>query len=157
MPTATVEIQLDVPAGVTIGEYERIENGHSFHVSWELPAVCRCETCKRETPLQLIEKAKFLVIRDLGNPAFQVFSLTPGRVFEFFGIGGGASLGYAHVCSCGSDTLVRQILLQVRQNTATGAVPSGTHLAAFFLLHSRASKREAFPCQIQPFLAATFK
>ena len=76
MPTATVEIQLDVPAGVTIGEYERIGNGHSFHVSWEFPDVCRCETCKRETPLQLVEKAKFLAIRDLdmwGQPSFFVY------------------------------------------------------------------------------------
>ena len=76
MATATVEIQLDMPSGVTIGEYERIEDGHAFHVSWELPAVCRCETCKRETPLKLIEKAKFLVIRDLdlwGQPSFFVY------------------------------------------------------------------------------------
>ena len=40
MATATVEMQMDVPAGVTIGEVERIEIGHAFHVSWELPAVC---------------------------------------------------------------------------------------------------------------------
>jgi transposase len=77
MPTtATVEIQVDVPAGITIDEYERIENGHSFHVSWELPDVCRCETCKRETPLVRIDKAKFLAIRDLelwGQPSFFVY------------------------------------------------------------------------------------
>ncbi len=76
MATATIEIQVDVPAGVTIGEYERIEIGHAFHVGWELPAVCRCETCKRETLLHLIEKAKFLVIRDLdvwGQPSFFVY------------------------------------------------------------------------------------
>jgi len=76
MATATVEIQVDVPAGVSIGEYERIENGHAFHVSWELPAVCRCETCQRETALHLIEKAKFLAIRDLdlwGQPSFFVY------------------------------------------------------------------------------------
>jgi transposase len=76
MATATVEIQVDVPAGITIGEYERIANGHAFHVSWELPAVCRCETCKREVPLNLIEKDKFLVIRDLdvwGQPSFFVY------------------------------------------------------------------------------------
>jgi transposase len=76
MATVTVEIQVDVPAGVTLGEYERIEDGHSFHVSWELPVVCRCETCKRETPLHLIEKAKFLAIRDLdlwGQPSFFVY------------------------------------------------------------------------------------
>jgi transposase len=74
--TATVEIQVDVPAGVAIGEYERIDEGHAFHVSWELPDRCRCETCKRETPLQLLHKDKFLVIRDLelwGQPSFFVY------------------------------------------------------------------------------------
>jgi transposase len=74
--TATVEIQVDVPAGVTIGEYERIGQGHAFHVSWELPDRCRCDTCKREMPLQRIDKDKFLVIRDLelwGQPSFFVY------------------------------------------------------------------------------------
>lgn len=76
MATTTVEIQVEVPAGVTIVEYERIDKGHSFHVSWDLPDVCRCETCHRESPLQLIEKAKFLAIRDLdvwGQPSFFVY------------------------------------------------------------------------------------
>jgi transposase len=76
MATATVEIQVDVPAGIMIAEYERIASGHAFHVNWELPAVCRCETCKREVPLNLIEKDKFLVIRDLdvwGQPSFFVY------------------------------------------------------------------------------------
>jgi hypothetical protein len=91
MATATVEIQVDVPAGVTISEYERIEHGHSFHVSWELPAVCRCETCKRETPLHLIEKAKFLAIRDLdlwGQPS--ALSQLKFRVGKFGQIGDAA-------------------------------------------------------------------
>jgi transposase len=76
MPTATVEIQVDVPTGVTIGEYERIDQGHAFHVSWELPDRRRCETCKRETPLRRLDKDKFLVIRDLelwGQPSFFVY------------------------------------------------------------------------------------
>jgi len=76
MAIATVEIQVDVPAGVTVDEYERIDEGHAFHVSWDLPDVCRCETCLREAPLHLIEKAKFLVIRDLdvwGQPSFFVY------------------------------------------------------------------------------------
>jgi len=76
MATASVEIQVDVPAGVTIGEYERIDNGHAFHVSWELPLTCVCESCKRVVPLTLIEKAKFLAIRDLdvwGQPSFFVY------------------------------------------------------------------------------------
>ena len=76
MAIATVEIQVDVPAGVTVDEYERIDEGHAFHVSWDLPDVCRCETCRRAAPLQLIEKAKFLAIRDLdlwGQPSFFVY------------------------------------------------------------------------------------
>src|SRR6266404_226504 len=76
MATATVEIQVDVPAGITIGEYERIDEGHAFHVSWELPDRCRCETCKRETPLQRVDKDKFLAIRDLelwGQASFFVY------------------------------------------------------------------------------------
>ena len=31
--TVTVEIQIDVPDGIAIGEYERIALGHAFHVS----------------------------------------------------------------------------------------------------------------------------
>ena len=76
MATATVEIQVDVPAGITIGEYERIDEGHAFHVSWELPYLCCCETCKREAPLQRVDKDKFLAIRDLdlwGQPSFFVY------------------------------------------------------------------------------------
>lgn len=74
--TATVEIQIDVPDGITVGEYERIGQGHAFHVSWDLPERCRCETCRRELPLQRIDKDKFLVIRDLdvwGQPSFFVY------------------------------------------------------------------------------------
>jgi transposase len=76
MATVTVEMEVDVPAGVTVGEYERIDNGHAFHVSWELPAACACETCKRNAPLALIDKNKFLAIRDLdvwGQPSFFVY------------------------------------------------------------------------------------
>ncbi len=76
MPAIPIEITVDVPEGVTIGEYERIDDGHAFHVSWTFPLLCRCETCKQERPLQLVEKAKFLVIRDLdiwGQPSFFVY------------------------------------------------------------------------------------
>jgi len=74
--TATVEVQVDVPDGITIGEYERIGQGHAFHVSWDLPERCRCETCQREMPLQRLDKDKFLAIRDLdlwGQPSFFVY------------------------------------------------------------------------------------
>jgi transposase len=76
MTTATIAIDMDVPAGVTVDEYERIDDGHAFHVSWELPGRPRCDTCKREAPLQRVEKNKFLTIRDLdlwGKPSFFVY------------------------------------------------------------------------------------
>lgn len=73
---ATVEIDMDVPAGVTVREYERIDKGHAFHVGWQFPDRLRCETCKREAPLQPVEKSNFLSIRDLdlwGQPSFFVY------------------------------------------------------------------------------------
>ena len=76
MAATPVEILVDLPAGVTLGEYERIEDGHSFHVDWPFPEQCRCDACKRETPLNVVEKAKFLAIRDLdiwGQPSFFVY------------------------------------------------------------------------------------
>src|SRR2546421_9348808 len=76
MAATSVEIMVDLPAGVTLGEYERIDDGHAFHVGWEYPAVCVCETCKRAGPLHLHEKSKFLAIRDLdmwGQPSFFVY------------------------------------------------------------------------------------
>jgi transposase len=76
MAATSVEIIVDLPAGVIVGEYERIDDGHAFHVGWDYPAVCVCETCKREGPLNLHEKSKFLAIRDLdmwGQPSFFVY------------------------------------------------------------------------------------
>jgi len=76
MTTATITIDMDVPAGISVDEYERIDNGHAFHVSWELPQRLRCETCQHEAALQRVEKNKFLTIRDLdlwGKPSFFVY------------------------------------------------------------------------------------
>jgi transposase len=74
--TATVEIQVDLPAGIRVCEYERIDEGHAFHVDWDWPLVCRCETCRGEAPLNVADKNKFLSIRDLdiwGQPSFFVY------------------------------------------------------------------------------------
>jgi transposase len=73
---ATVEIQVDLPSGIRVCEYERIDEGHAFHVDWDLPLACCCETCKREAPLNLVDKNKFLSIRDLDiweQPSFFVY------------------------------------------------------------------------------------
>ncbi len=76
MAAIAVTVEIEVPAGVCVDEYERIGEGHAFHVSWPSPEVCRCETCRREAPLQIVEKDTFLVIRDLdlwGQPSFFVY------------------------------------------------------------------------------------
>lgn len=76
MPSLPVEITVDVPDAVSIDEYERIDSGHAFHVSWPLPETAVCETCKLESPLQAIDQGRFLVIRDLdiwGQPSFFVY------------------------------------------------------------------------------------
>ena len=37
MATASITIELDVPDGVEIREYQRHGDGHAFHVAWPLP------------------------------------------------------------------------------------------------------------------------
>jgi transposase len=76
MATASVTIELDLPDGVEIREYQRHGDGHAFHVSWPLPDRCRCDGCTHEGPARLESKATFYVVRDLdvwGQPSFWVF------------------------------------------------------------------------------------
>jgi len=73
---ATVEIELDVPEGVTVRGYERIEEGHAFEVSWPLPESCLCDRCGRSQPTRVRYGAKMHVIRDLdlwGQPSYFVY------------------------------------------------------------------------------------
>ena len=48
MATASVTIELDLPEGVEIREYQRHGDGHAFHVAWPLPDHCRCDGCAHE-------------------------------------------------------------------------------------------------------------
>ena len=73
---ATVAIDIDLPAGVTVTGYERLGEGHGFEVSWPLPARCRCDHCRREGEAHLEFKDKVQVVRDLdiwGQPSFFVY------------------------------------------------------------------------------------
>ena len=73
---ASVEIELDVPIGVRIRGYERIEEGHAFEVDWDLPDVVCCEKCGCSEPAQVHWKNTVYVIRDLdvwGQPSFFVY------------------------------------------------------------------------------------
>lgn len=73
---ATVEIELDVPEGVEVRGYERIEEGHVFEVAWPLPETFTCDHCRRSEPTRVQYGAKVHVIRDLdlwGQPSFFVY------------------------------------------------------------------------------------
>ena len=74
---ASVEIELDLPIGVRVRGYERIEEGHAFcTVDWDIPDVVRCEKCGRSQPAHIHWKDTIYVIRDLdvwGQPCFFVY------------------------------------------------------------------------------------
>ena len=73
---ASVTIELDLPEGVEIREYERHGDGHAFHVAWPLPDRCRCECCTHEEATHLEHKSTFYTVRDLdiwGQPSFWVY------------------------------------------------------------------------------------
>lgn len=76
MARASITVEVDVPDGVTIQEYERHGEGHAFHVTWTLPEHCRCDRCGREEPARIEAKSTFYTVRDLdlwGQPSFWVY------------------------------------------------------------------------------------
>jgi transposase len=76
MAQVSITLELDVPEGVEVLEYERHGEGHAFHVAWALPDRCRCDGCGHEGPTHLQSKATFYVVRDLevwGQPSFWVY------------------------------------------------------------------------------------
>jgi len=76
MAQVSITLELDVPDGVEILEYERHGEGHAFHVAWPLPERCRCDGCGQDGPARVDAKATFYVVRDLdvwGQPSFWVY------------------------------------------------------------------------------------
>ena len=76
MATVSITIELDLPEGVDVLEYERHGDGHAFHVAWPLPDRCRCDRCGHEEELRLEHKATFYTVRDLDlweQPSFWVY------------------------------------------------------------------------------------
>jgi len=73
---ATITIDVDLPAGVTLTGYQRHGDGHGFEVSWPLPERCRCDRCGREDQADLEFKDQPRVVRDLdlwGQPSFWIY------------------------------------------------------------------------------------
>src|SRR5215210_1680091 len=76
MECIKVEIDLELPEGVVLREYERITDGHAFHVEWTLAEQVHCQRCGRQQPARFTFRNKFDVIRDLdiwGKPSFFVY------------------------------------------------------------------------------------
>lgn len=71
---ASVKIELDLPEGVEVRAYERVEDGHTFEVVWSLPESVTCEKCgQTEQARPRYKENTFYVIRDLdlwGQPSF---------------------------------------------------------------------------------------
>ena len=73
---ATVTIDVDLPAGITITAYERYGDGHGFEVSWPWPTRCRCDHCRLEEEARIEVKDTAQVVRDLdlwGQPSFWIY------------------------------------------------------------------------------------
>jgi transposase len=72
----SVEVEVDVPEGVTIRGYERHQGAHVFEVDFELPQRCSCPKCGHESAAQIRYKHEVLAIRDLdlfGQPSFWTY------------------------------------------------------------------------------------
>jgi transposase len=73
---ANLNIDIDLPEGVTITGYHRLPEAHGIEVSWSWPETCCCPRCKTVDPARLettLEVGKMRVVRDLdilGQPAF---------------------------------------------------------------------------------------
>ena len=76
MSAVNVEVELDVPDGVTIRGYERHQGAHVFEIDFDLPDRCTCGKCGEEHEMNLRHKSQMLAIRDLdlyGQPSFWVY------------------------------------------------------------------------------------
>ena len=64
MASAHIEIEVDLPEGVSIRGYERHQGAHVFEVDFELPTRCTCSHCGREAESNVRLKNDVLAIRD---------------------------------------------------------------------------------------------
>jgi transposase len=73
---ASINIDIDLPEGVTITGYHRLPDAHGIEVSWPWPETCCCPRCKTVDSARLeanLDVGKMRVVRDLdilGQPTF---------------------------------------------------------------------------------------
>jgi transposase len=73
---AEIKLELDVPPGIRVVNYERHGEAHAFEVSWDLPAEHGCPKCRRSEPTRPEYANHVHAIRDLdvwGQPSFFVY------------------------------------------------------------------------------------
>src|SRR5262245_10253079 len=73
---ASITLEMDLPADVTVTAYQRYGPGHGFAVSWPWPARCCCDRCHREDRAHIEFKETVQVVRDLdiwGQPSFWIY------------------------------------------------------------------------------------
>jgi transposase len=76
MHSVNVEIEVDLPDGVTVRGYKRHRGAHVFEVDFDLPPRQACPKCGLEGPTNVRLKNEVLPVRDLdlfGQPTFWVY------------------------------------------------------------------------------------
>ena len=76
MHSVNVEIEVDLPDGMTMRGYERHQGAHVFEVDFDLPAQFTCPKCNREMATNVKLKNEVVPVRDLdlfGQPSFWVY------------------------------------------------------------------------------------
>jgi transposase len=75
---ASITLDLDLPDGVTVEDYQRQGDAHALQVAWPLPDRCTCQRCGHTGPARLEWKDEVRAVRDLdlwGQPCFWVYQV----------------------------------------------------------------------------------
>lgn len=75
---ASITLDLDLPEGITVRSYQRLEDAHALEVAWPLPDRCRCPWCGQEGPAHYEWKDEVRSVRDLdlwNQPCFWVYQV----------------------------------------------------------------------------------
>lgn len=75
---ASITLDLDLPEGITVQSYQRLEDAHALEVAWPLPDICPCQWCGQAGPARYEWKDEVRTIRDLdlwNQPCFWVYQV----------------------------------------------------------------------------------
>jgi transposase len=75
---ASITLDLDLPDGVTVQSYRRLDDAHALEVAWPLPQDCTCQRCDHTGPARYEWKDEVRTVRDLdlwNQPCFWVYQV----------------------------------------------------------------------------------